>query len=561
VTQAPGDEREPAVPADPSADPAVDRLRRPWVTWPPHPVTRPFLATAAAPVTPDRPPRADPLAVLAPAPATVLAPIASPAAAPAAPPAPLPGPAQLPPAVPGQQVPTDDDEPELTVPDVDPAPPTPARGLLVERELPAWPLSLLLVFYPVIWANGLSAFALPVVGALCLGLLIMRGTVRLPRLWLIWSAFLVWSTTSVVMIDTFGRLAGFMQRWTSLAGATLLAVYVFNARTSLTRRKVLEYFTIFFGWLVVGGYLGMRLPYGRISTPILALMPPSIANNSYVVDLLSPRFAEVQKPWGVEQAFVRPSAPFVYTNGWGHAYVLLLPLVVAYMLHASRRRRLVAGALLLLSVPPALATLNRGIFIGVGVAALYLGVRLARRLTFVGWIRVLALGTIVAAAVFTFGSGSLSRLTERTSSGESVSTRQAIYAETFRRTLDSPWLGQGAPRPSETAAVSAGTQGHIWYVMFSYGFVGLALFLLTFWGFALTTWRVRSLETLLLQTPLVVVNVMIAFYGLDGMHLVVVLVCFAVLVRGSVRGRARLPQPPPTVPVDEPRRVLEGAAA
>jgi hypothetical protein len=537
VTQASGDEREPVAPA-----------------------------------VPDRALRQDPLVVLAPAPATVLAPIASPAPAPPAPPAPAPTPAQAPVPAPAQPPPAAADqpapaveeppfgqEPETPASDAEPALPTPARGLLLERELPAWPLTLLLVFYPVIWASGLSAFALPVVGVLCLGLLIMRGGVRLPPLWLLWTAFLVWSTTSVVMIDTLGRLAGFVQRWTSLVGATLLALYVYNARTSLTRRTVLQYCTVFFGWLVVGGYLGMQLPYGRISTPIQALMPASLANNPYVVDLLSPRFAEVQKPWGVEQAFVRPSAPFVYTNGWGHAYVLLLPLVVAYLLHASRRGRLVAVALILLSVPPALATLNRGIFIGVGVAALYLALRLARRLTFAGWVRLLALGAVVGAGVLTFGAGSLARLTERTSSGESVSTRQALYSETFRRTLDSPWLGQGAPRPSETASVSAGTQGHVWYVMFSYGFVGLALFLLTLWGFALTTWRVRSLETLLLQTPLVVVNVMIAFYGLDGMHLVVVLVCFAVLVRGSVRERVE-PQPPP-VPAREPPRVLEGAAA
>jgi hypothetical protein len=172
---------------------------------------------------------------------------------------------------------------------------------------------------------------------------------------------------------------------------------------------------------------------------------------------------------------------------------------------------------------------------------------------------VLALAAAVTAGVLTFGAGSLSRLTERTSSGESVDTRQAIYEETFRRTLDSPWLGQGAPRPSETATVSAGTQGHIWYVMFSYGFVGLALFLLTFWGFALTTWRVRSLEGLLLQTPLVVVNVMILFYGLDGLHLVIVLVCFAVLVRGSVRRRTG--SGPPRLPAQEPRPVLQETVA
>jgi hypothetical protein len=154
----------------------------------------------------------------------------------------------------------------------------------------------------------------------------------------------------------------------------------------------------------------------------------------------------------------------------------------------------------------------------------------------------------------------LERLGERTSSGESLLTRRTLYEETFRRTLDSPWLGQGAPRPSETANVSAGTQGHVWYLMFSYGFVGLALFLLTFWGLALTTWRVASLQTLLVQTPLVVVNVMILFYGLDGMHLVIVLICFALLVRGYRQGRPPQAQSPPAEHAP-PARALQGAVA
>ncbi len=546
MTQGPGDEREPA---GGSPEPP----RRAWVTWPPQPVTRPFLAAAATPVSATPPPqpvlRRDP----PPTPA-----VPAPDGAAATPPAaavpaqrPDPGPTPEPEPEPQQEEQQEEQQPVVA---------SPGRGLLVERELPAWPLTALLVFYPVIWANGLSPFALPLTGALCLALMIMRGGVHLPRLWLLWTAFLVWSTTSIVMIDTFGRLAGFLQRWSSLVGATLLAVYVYNARTSLPRAKVLQYVTIFFGWLVAGGYLGLGVPYGRISTPILQLMPASLANNAYVLDLLSPRFAEVQKPFGVQEAFVRPSAPFVYTNGWGHAYVLLLPLVVAYMLQASRRGRLVAGSLLALSVVPALATLNRGIFIGVGAAAAYLALRLARRLTLVGVLRLVTLGGALVTGVLIFGAGMLERLGERTSSGESLLTRRTLYEETFRRTLDSPWLGQGAPRPSETANVSAGTQGHVWYLMFSYGFVGLALFLLTFWGLALTTWRVGSLQTLLVQTPLVVVNVMILFYGLDGMHLVIVLICFALLVRGYRRARPPVAQPPPGEQAPPPR-ALEGAVA
>jgi hypothetical protein len=51
---------------------------------------------------------------------------------------------------------------------------------------------------------------------------------------------------------------------------------------------------------------------------------------------------------------------------------------------------------------------------------------------------------------------------------------------------------------------------------------------------------------------------MIAFYGLDGMHLVIVLVCFVVLVRSGVRVPATGQSPP--VPEQAPPRVLYGVA-
>lgn len=426
----------------------------------------------------------------------------------------------------------------------------PAAAVLRGRHLPAWPFTWLFLFYPLIWANGLAPFALPAVGAVCLCLLTARGKVRLPRLWGFWTAFLLWSATAVVMIDSGGRLVGFMQRWSSVVGASIVAVYVFNARESLPRPKVLRSMTWLFTWVVVGGYLGMLDPYGRLSTPILRLIPESIASNEYVLELLSPRFAEVQKPWGADQAFVRPSAPFPYTNGWGHAYVLLLPLVLAYAVGSGRRRiRVLVLLLVLASVPPALATLNRGIFIGVGVGVLYLAMRYVTRLSLARLGRLAVLGALAAVGVQM--SGALSRITERTNTSSSTEDRFTIWREAYDRTMSSPLIGQGAPRPSGTLDVSVGTQGHFWYVMFSFGFVGLALFLTTMWGLAVTTRRVVDLQSVLIHTPLVTVLVMMLFYGIDGVHLTILFTCAALLLRperwrpGQRQAAAEPPGPEP----------------
>lgn len=401
--------------------------------------------------------------------------------------------------------------------------------------LPGWPYLALFTLYPLWWVLGLTPFVLAVLGGVALLLMRMRGRIRLPRLWLWWAAFLIWSLASVVMVDSTGRLIGFAQRWAALLGATFLVVYVFNAREALPRRRVLRAMAVMLGWVALGGYLGMLAPYGRVTTPVLALLPPGLANNDFVLELFSPRFSEVQHPWGAQSAFVRPSAPFPYTNTWGHAFVLLVPVVAALAVRATPRERWVLGALVAAAVPPALATLNRGIFIGLGVATLYVALRFARSVRPVQLARI-ALGGVVVAAVVR-SSGVLNRISERTTTSSTTQDRATLYRETFTRTLESPLLGWGAPRPSATLDVSAGTQGHLWYLMFSHGFVGLALFLGFVWGLAVVTRGVVDPESTLLHAVLVVIGVMLLFYGIDGVHLVIALTCGVLLLRPEPWGR------------------------
>jgi hypothetical protein len=395
--------------------------------------------------------------------------------------------------------------------------------------LPAWPVAVLFVLYPLWWVLGLSSVILPIVGGCCLFLLAVRRAVQLPPLWWLWSAFAIWMLASAVMLDSTGRMIGFGQRFAAFAGAGLIATYLFNAGQNLPRRRVLALLSTFLGWMTIGGYLGMAFPHVRLPTPALALAPDALAGNEYVLDLLSPRFAEVQDPWGASEAFVRPSAPFAYTNAWGHAFVLLLPVVAALAVRATRRTRLLLAALVLAALPPALATLNRGIFIGVAIAALYLAARHVRRIS-PARIGQIALGATLLAGVVMV-SGALNRLSERTSTSSTTQDRAELYREAFRRTLDSPWLGWGAPRPSATLDVSVGTQGHFWYLMFSHGFVGLTLFLALIWGLAWRTRRTLDLESTLIHTTLVCSAVLLLFYGIDSVHLVIVTGCAVLLLR------------------------------
>lgn len=413
------------------------------------------------------------------------------------------------------------------------ADPSERRSTLRARALPGWPFLALFVLYPVWWLLGITAVVLPMLGGICLFLMALRGWIRLPRMWMWWAAFLIWMAASAVMIDSAGRFVGFAQRLAALLGASLLVLYAFNARENLPRRRVLGAMAVFLGWMVIGGYLGMLLPYTRISTPAMALAPPNLAANEYVVELLSPRFAEVQHPYGATSDFVRPSAPFAYTNAWGHAFVLLLPVIGALAVRARPRTRVLLAALVALAVPPALATLNRGIFVGVAVTVAYLAGRNLRRASLV---RVLQLGgAALVVGVGVLASGALDRVGERTSTSSTTQDRAALYQESFRRTLESPWLGWGAPRPSETLDVSVGTQGHFWYLMFSHGFVGLGLFLATIWGLAFVTRRVRDLESMLMHAVVVVIGVMLLFYGIDGVHLVIALTCGVLLMRPEPR--------------------------
>jgi polysaccharide biosynthesis protein PslJ len=405
--------------------------------------------------------------------------------------------------------------------------PLPVPGV---RELPAWPVYALFAGFPLWWVLGLGAFAVLIVAIPMFLLLAQRRNVEVPAAFWLWIGFVVWACVAALELSSGSKLVGFSVRMGNYVGSTIVFLYLYNGRQRLNNRTVLRALVLFFAIVVAGGYLGVLVPRGGLSTPVQSLLPLNISNNEYVHALVHPSFAEVQRPYGSPRTFYRPSAPFPYTNSWGCNVALLVPLVVAAIMTFRRPVwRLAMVALLAAACVPAFATLNRGMFLALGLVLAYASVRLALRGRLLPLSMVLG-GASVGLAV-AVSAGVLARLQERLHySGTNVG-RQTIYREAFEGALNSPVFGHGAPQPSTTVDVSVGTQGQVWNVMFSYGFVALAFFLGWFGLVVLQSWRARNEAELWVHATLFVAFATFFYYGYDGTQLTVAMAAAALALR------------------------------
>lgn len=382
--------------------------------------------------------------------------------------------------------------------------------------------------FPLAFVLGFGAFIAPLWGSVMAAYLFTRGDVRFPRAMLMWWMFLATVVASLVMLDSVGRLIGGLYRLSNYGGATIAFLYVYNSREwVLPDRRIVKALVVFWLCVVAGGYLGVLWPEGSFSTPLERVIPGALLGNELVADWVRPNFAEVQQPWGAPEPFARPSAPFPYTNGWGNNFALLTPFVIAMVGLMSRRRVLLVVALLAALVPAG-ATLNRGMFTALGLALGYTAIRLLFRGRAKLFVAMLGVAAVVGAAVVT--SGVLEQIALRTSYSSTTLDRTLIYRETLIRTMNSPFVGWGGPRPSRTLGISVGTQGHVWNVMFSHGFVALVFFVVTLWWLA---WRTRRCTGLAFtaHVVLVVVSVAIVYYGYDGPQMVVAMVAAGLAMR------------------------------
>ncbi|PGH41787.1 hypothetical protein COO58_24995 [Micromonospora sp. WMMA1996] len=382
------------------------------------------------------------------------------------------------------------------------------------RGLPtAWPLIALFVLYPVWWALGLPSFIFAILAVPMAFQLRRRDRIRVPPGFGFWLILLAWVVLSGLMLDVtapntltpdgFGRYIGWGIRVMNYTALTITMLYVLNlSEKELPRIRMLRLFGFLAVVTVIGGYVGALLPDLKFTAPLNYILPDVIAKEPFVNRLMHVEVAQVQEVLEGEASSPRPAAPFEYTNTWGENMgILLIWFLVGWVVYGRGLRRLGGYLLVAAAIFPIVFSLNRGLWIGLVIAAVYVALRLALR----GRIAVLA-GMALATAlagVLVLASPLGGLLDERMQNGHSDEIRATLSNGAVEAANHSPVLGYGANRAligsNRSIAIGKsadcqqcgnrelGSNGQVWNLLVGQGWVGAfcysAFFLWCLWRF------------------------------------------------------------------------------
>ena len=396
----------------------------------------------------------------------------------------------------------------------------------------------------------MSAFIWPIL-ALPMGvsLLMRKRKVRAPKGFTIWLIFLAWLVGSSTQLSQLTRVITYAYRGSLYLSATVVFLFVYNAsEAELPTASALRTMSLFWLFVVFGGFLGIADPHGGFSTIMQHLMPHRFLSNDWVLQLVHPSFAQVQDFLGFPVG--RPTAPFVYTNEWGSNMGLLIPLVVASWSFIRKESWvLLTGVALILSVIPIVASLNRGLWLSLTVGMFYASWRFALKGRSKAFGGVLVAFAVIGVLVVTTPLGAL--VSDRFQHGHSNAARASLDVQAVAGVTQSPWFGFGSPLPSSATPglPNVGTQGQLWLVLYSQGFPGMFAFL---GWFAFAFWATRQGGTRARfwgHVMLLIMLVQLPFYGMlpSSLHVVMVGAALAFrepkLFRESKRSRAEPPVP------------------
>ena len=444
---------------------------------------------------------------------------------------------------------------------------------LTPGRLPAgWPLFAALVMFPLWWALGLGSFVFPIFAIPMAVQLARRPAVKVPPWFWLWGLFVVWSMAGVVMLSysppgtltttTADGLDAFVLRTLQYLAATVVLLYVGNlTEAEVPRLRIIRWLGVLFVVTLIGGFVGLLFPTLNWTSLVERLLPGALSERRGLQQLVHPAVAQIQNVIG--QADARPKAPFEYTNAWGNNLsILLLWFVIGSLIYASSRRRTFASLALVVALVPIIYSLNRGLWLGLTLAGVYVAVRLAMagRPQFLAAFGVGAALLVVIIAVTPLGTV----FTERLNAGHSNQVRTSLSSDAFTLALQSPVLGYGGTRDKlgseESIAIGAtadcprcgnrtiGSNGHFWNVLFAQGFVGALLFvgwyLANFWHYR------RDLTPIGLAGQAVVVMTLLYMFAYVGISssLSLVMVSIGLLWRNE---QVRRSDPRAIAPTDE----------
>jgi hypothetical protein len=286
------------------------------------------------------------------------------------------------------------------------------------------------------------------------------------------------------------------------------------------------------------------MPEGTLPSLTERLLPAAIARDEFVQVLVRPEFAQVQNILGYPLG--RPKAPFLYTNDWGSSYSLLLPFFfLAWLQAPDPRRRSWAYLMLAASLVPVFLSLNRGMWLSLGIALIYGSGRTGEiaRMSRRALVALVTIGLLLIA--FTPVRGIVEGRAENDHSSRG---RSFLYGEAVKLTSDNPFLGVGRPQPFQGDRIipHIGSQGLFWNVMVSTGFIGLGLVIAT-WVRWIWETRAGPPITFWCHVVLIVSMVQMFVYDMVSTSIHIVFIAAALGFRAAVS--AAKPEPAPAPPI------------
>ncbi|GGJ99577.1 hypothetical protein GCM10010123_31860 [Pilimelia anulata] len=447
----------------------------------------------------------------------------------------------------------------------DPHPTVAGRHAGGLRPLPAWPLVAPLAAFPLWWALGLGVLVFSL-AAVPMAYLLLRAhrsgrVLRTPPGFLFWLVFLAAVVIGLAALDADppgtvpgaigDRLFGAGYRISQYGVATVVLLYAGNlAEAELPRRRLVQLLGWLFGVTVAGGFLGIVAGHFAFTSPVELLLPAGVRNQPFVQSLVHPYAAQIMDLVG--GAAPRPAAPWGYTNTWGNNYCLLVGWFIAAVWGRLGRPglKLLAAGVLAASIAPVIISLNRGLWIGLAVSAVYVAVRLALRGNLAAFGALAGAVLLAGGLVLATPLGDV--LTARLDNGKSNGVRSYLAEKSVEGLLATPIVGYGSTRSTlggrnsitvgeradcaRCGNFTIGGTGQLWQLLYAHGLAGTIGYL-GFLGYGL--WRFRRDHTAVgLAGSVTLISSLVAtlWYNALVTPLIFTFLGYALLWRQHLRG-------------------------
>jgi hypothetical protein len=431
----------------------------------------------------------------------------------------------------------------------------------VWRPRPGWPLVVIFIGFPIWWLLGLGMLIFLIMSVpMAVHLWKRRSRVLVPQGFGAWLVFLAWVVLGVGVLwadapgavpgGSLGRLLPYGWRLAWYLASTIVLLYIANlSDDELPADRVGRLLGYMFIVTTAGGLLGTFAPHLQLTSPLEMLLN---THNTFLLDAIHPKTADVATILGYEQA--RPMAPFAYANTWGAAYAFFLPFfTITWIWRAGRWRRAVGIVVLLMSLWPMVYSLDRGLWISLGMTGCFAGLKLVSR----GGGRALKLAVAgLAVGGLVFAVSPLPSMIQTRIHNPHSNNRRALLAEQSVRSAvtGSPVVGFGSTRNVQgnlmslsggarpgckaCAAPPLGTQGHLWLLLFANGLVGTVAFVVFFVTRFARHWRERTAYGVAGCCVLLAFALFLFIYDLVEVPLYTVMIAVALMWRARREARA-----------------------